>query len=292
MAAVRVAVAEFQQETCGFSLSLGDLEADEWVVSAGAEFAAEWSEIGGANDIIDGFADGLNDPKVTAGLDVAVLPLCFVNGNTNQRPLAATVIHDLLESCLLAPLRSAVAEDPVDGVLLSLHGSFCAEGDDDVDGTVLERVRQVVGPDCVVIAVNDQHSNIGARMVSNADALFIERTYPHTDMHERGCAAVELLARTLRKEVRPVMAWCSVPLLWSAPRMITAEEPALSYVAQLQALDDTPGILSASIGVGYQWQGQKTHSAIVLRLFILKMIVLPRQARDKHRENSNTRHRV
>ena len=50
------------------------------------------------------------------------------------------------------------------------------------------------------------------------------------------------------------MAWCPVPLLWSAPRMITAEQPALSYVQQLLALDQTPGILTASVGVGYQWQ--------------------------------------
>jgi microcystin degradation protein MlrC len=50
------------------------------------------------------------------------------------------------------------------------------------------------------------------------------------------------------------MAWCPVPLLWSAPRMITAQEPAASYVRQLLELDEAAGILSASVGVGYQWQ--------------------------------------
>ena len=73
-------------------------------------------------------------------------------------------------------------------------------------------------------------------------------------MAERATAAVALLARTLRGEVKPVMAFCPVPLLWSAPRMITAEEPAISYVRQLADLDATPGVLTASIGVGYQWQ--------------------------------------
>ena len=32
-----------------------------------------------------------------------------------------------------------LADGAVDGVLLSLHGSFWAQGDDDVDGTVLQR---------------------------------------------------------------------------------------------------------------------------------------------------------
>ena len=108
---------------------------------------------GDANDILDGFAAALRDDSLVRELQLAVLPLCFVNGNDNQRPLAAQVVHDLLERSLLAPLRRAVAEGGVDGVLLSLHGSFYAEGDDDVDGTVLARVREVVGETCVVISV-------------------------------------------------------------------------------------------------------------------------------------------
>ena len=251
---VRVACAEFQQETCGLALRLGDLEEDGWQVVTGADASSKWAQLGSANDIMDGFHSGLGDPTLTAGLDVTSLPLCFVDGNTNQRSLRAEVVHKLLETFLLQPLRDAIAMQPVDGVLLSLHGSFWADGDDDVDGTVLERVRSVVGASCVVIAVNDQHSNITQRMVTNADALLIERTYPHTDMAERARAAVALLAQTLRGEVRPVMAWSPVPLLWSAPRMITAEEPALGYVQQLQALDEHPRILTASVGVGYQWQ--------------------------------------
>jgi microcystin degradation protein MlrC len=40
-------------------------------------------------------------------------------------------VHGLLECCLLAPLREAIElGGPVDGVLLSLHGSFWADGDD------------------------------------------------------------------------------------------------------------------------------------------------------------------
>lgn len=91
-----------------------------------------------------GFAAGLKDHSLIHGLQPKVLPLCFVNGNDNQRPLTAPAVHELLETSLLAPLRQAVAaEGGVDGVLLSLHGSFCAEGDDDVDGTVLYRVREI-----------------------------------------------------------------------------------------------------------------------------------------------------
>ena len=67
-------------------------------------------------------------------------------------------------------------------MLLSLHGSFAADGIDDADGEILRRVRNEVGPDCPIMAVHDLHSNISRQMVDNADALIIERTYPHVDM--------------------------------------------------------------------------------------------------------------
>jgi len=55
------------------------------------------------------------------------------------------------------------------------------------------------------------------------DVLVVERTYPHVDMAERAQHAAELMARTLSGEVRPTMAWCSLPILWSAKKMLEGE---------------------------------------------------------------------
>ncbi|MSR60305.1 MAG: hypothetical protein EXS05_22135, partial [Planctomycetaceae bacterium] len=49
------------------------------------------------------------------------------------------------------------------------------------------------------------------------------------------------------------MAVRYLPLLWSAARMIDAEPPMSDAVRKLRELDQRPGVLSASIGVGYQW---------------------------------------
>jgi microcystin degradation protein MlrC len=262
--AVRVAVAEFQQETLAVSPFDGDLANDEWVVLTGPQWAKTWATMGLANDIMHGFAAALRDRALMAPLHPVEIPLCLINGNSKQRPLPAATVHGLLEDCLLSPLRAAVAQAPIDGVLLSLHGSFYSKGDDDIDGTVLRQVRTVVGPTCTVLAVCDQHSNISQRMVDAASGIFIERTYPHVDMAERARAAVELLARTMRGEVVPVMAWCPVPLLWSAPRMITSQAPAQNYVRRLLHLDTQPSILGSSVGVGYQWQDSPVVGASAL----------------------------
>lgn len=117
------------------------------------------------------------------------------------------------------------AAHPVDGVLLSLHGAYSVQGLDDGDGDVLKAVRGSVGLDCPVISVHDLHSNIGPDMVQNATALIVEDTYPHVDMAERGMEAADMMVRAVRGEVRPTLGWRPIPLLWSAPYMITARNP-------------------------------------------------------------------
>ena len=199
-------------------------------------------ERGDANTIVDGFVKGVGQ------CGMQVVPLLWAKGDSGGPASHATfetLAHDLL-NCLSQSL-------PVDGILLSLHGSFAAEGFDDGDGEILRRVREMVGPDCPIMAVHDLHSNISSQMVEMADVLMIERTYPHVDMAQRAMETAHLMARTLAGEVRPTMAYRSLPLLWAAPKMIDAEVPMSDAVMQLTRFDEKPGVLSASIGVGYQW---------------------------------------
>ena len=54
-------------------------------VTTGDAAAEKWAGLGAANDILDGFAAGLRDDALMPE-DTVVLPLCMVNGNTEQRP--------------------------------------------------------------------------------------------------------------------------------------------------------------------------------------------------------------
>ena len=107
-----------------------------------------------------------------------------------------------LKEQLLEPLRNAL---PVDGVLLDLHGAFAAQSLDDGDGDILQSVRGLIGAHCPLLAVHDLHCNVSRRMVEAADALIVQRTYPHTDMAERGLEAAALMARVLSDEIRPAL---------------------------------------------------------------------------------------
>ncbi len=236
----RIAVGGIEHETCGFAAPqcTTTLEDFEKQTLRGDELL----ELGDANTIIDGFVRGVRD------IGGEIIPLMWVKGTTG-RPASRTDFETVTTE-LLGRLQDSL---PVDGVLLSLHGSFAAEGIDDADGAILTAVRELVGPDCPVMAVHDMHCNLTEEMARSADVLVVERTYPHVDMAERAQHTVQLMAHTVGGRSRPTMAYRSLPLLWSARKMMTAEPPMQDAIAKLREFDKQSGVLSASIGVGYQW---------------------------------------
>jgi hypothetical protein len=80
---------------------------------------------------------------------------------------------------ILDQLRAAL---PVDGVILGLHGAMVAQGCDDCEGNLLERVRAIVGPKVVVAAElgpQPSHQEAGGeRQYSRGAALFLHRAQP------------------------------------------------------------------------------------------------------------------
>ena len=65
------------------------------------------------------------------------------------QPSGTTTRHayETLREELLADLRGAL---PVDMVVLGLHGAMVADGYDDCEGDLLQRVRAIVGPEVVL----------------------------------------------------------------------------------------------------------------------------------------------
>ena len=74
------------------------------------------------------------------------------------------------------------------------------------------RVRDLVGPDVPIAVTLDLHANIGQAMVDRVDVITTYDTY-HVDAAERAREAVDLLARTIRGEIRPAMALAKPPLM-------------------------------------------------------------------------------
>ena len=234
----RIAVGGIEHESTSFIPQPTPREAFSEQTVSGDQMAC----LGEANTIVDGFVEGLRQ----AGLEL--VPLSWTQATPGGLPTRETYVA--LKEEMLSRLQQAM---PVDGVLLSLHGAFAAQGVDDADGDILSSVRALVGPQCPVMSVHDLHGNISRTMADAADALIVERTYPHTDMAQRGMEAARLMARTLAEDLHPVVAYRSLPLFWAAAKMNTAEPPMSEAIDRLRQLDDDPAVLSASLAVGFQW---------------------------------------
>jgi microcystin degradation protein MlrC len=162
--------------------------------------------------------------------------------------------YDGLKHELLERLRTAEdAGGPVDGVLLDLHGAMVIEGIDDGDGDMIQAVRAYLGDDRPIIVTQDMHGNHTPARVAAANAIVGYDTYPHVDMRARGVEAGELMARTVRGEIRPRTALRQLPLFWAAQRQVTAHPPMDELMRRAHELESRPGMLSVTVATGFPW---------------------------------------
>ena len=146
---------------------------------------------------------------------------------------------------LVRPLEEAVRAG-CDAVLLDLHGAMVVEGSDDAEGEILERLRRIA-PAVPIAVTFDYHTNLSPAIVANATVITGYKTYPHVDMYESGRLAGEILARALRGEIEPVMAWGWLPLVPSIMRHAPEDGPSGDILALARESERTGRVLAATL---------------------------------------------
>ena len=139
-------------------------------------------------------------------------------------------VDSATHAILLERTLSAIANaGRVDGVLLALHGSMVAENDADVEGTLLTRIREVIGRTVPLVATLDLHANVTQRMVDAADVLVLYHTAPHIDVMGTGKRGAKSLRKLLIDGVKPVTAFRKLPMVVPAERANTQDPASFSY---------------------------------------------------------------
>ena len=136
-----------------------------------------------------------------------------------------------------------------DLVMLDLHGAMVAEHTDDGEGTLLKRIR-AIAPNVPICVTCDLHANLTADMVENCTALIGYKTYPHVDMYEVGEQVGRILARAVKGEINPVMAWGNRPLLAQTLRMGHADQP-MGGLLDMARQAEADGMLAATVFGGF-----------------------------------------
>lgn len=235
----RIAVAELKQESNSFAPAPTSLQSfRDFHLWYGSDVV---SHLRNTNTEVGGFLDVCETYRWSVQ---PILAAFAVSGG----PLTADCFAYLLDE-LLTRLTSV---GPLDGVLLALHGAMLAEGEDDPDGYVLTRVRELVGPRVPVVASLDLHANLTARMVSAADALVGFRTCPHIDQHDTGRRAAMLMARLLAGE-RLTMRFIKLPMISPASLHLDNQEGPFQRLMNASRMLEQGSVLSTSIFTVQPW---------------------------------------
>ncbi|MGH7030018.1 MAG: M81 family metallopeptidase, partial [Stellaceae bacterium] len=158
-------------------------------------------------------------------------------------------VEDAAYAEITGRICAAVEQGGFDGIMLDLHGAMVTRSLEDGEGQFLKRLRALAPTTPIAIAL-DMHANLYDEIVANATVVAGYRTYPHIDTYETAKLAGEILLRTMRGEVRPVMAWGNVPMLPHVMRQGTDDHPNKELQHRCAAMTGE-GALAASHFTGF-----------------------------------------
>src|SRR5437764_931577 len=171
-----------------------------------------------------------------------VLPIAA--GAPPSRPVEDTAYAHITDT-----ICEAVACGGFDGIMLDLHGAMVTESLEDGEGQFLERLR-AIDPKTPIAVSLDMHANLYDEIIKNATVVTGYRTYPHIGTYETARLAGEILLRTIRGEVKPVMAWGNLPMLPHVMRQGTDDHPNKELQHRCAAMNGD-GALAASLFTGF-----------------------------------------
>ncbi|HZG66037.1 MAG TPA: M81 family metallopeptidase, partial [Herpetosiphonaceae bacterium] len=191
--------------------------------------------------------------------DIAWLPCLHARSLPGGSVVRAA--YDEMKQELLGRVRAAL---PLDGFYLDIHGAMHVQGMDDAEADLAAALRGIVGPNCLISAGMDLHGNVSAALVELVDMFTAYRLAPHDDVLETREKACANLLHCLDHQIRPLRAWVRIPVILPGERTSTLVEPGMSVYASLRESDPVPGILDASLWVGYVWADEPRSSATVV----------------------------
>jgi len=156
---------------------------------------------------------------------------------------------ETLEGRLVEQLRAA---GQVDGVYLALHGAMGVAGILDPESRLLRSVREVVGGVPLIIS-HDLHANVTQARIDRCDALVAYHTNPHRDHAKIGAKAARIAMGTVLGELRPTMAWRTLPMILGGGKTIDFLAPMRAVFKRMKRMEKSDGALGTSTLMVHPW---------------------------------------
>ena len=246
---MKILVAGFQQETNTFSPVLCDI--DVFRRTNYLEGNAIVERYIGKKGEMSGVLECIQDHGDTA------IPAVFMTTNPNGR------VDQAAADEFLEKTYAVIDREKPDAIVLVMHGGMAINnGFDDGGGYIYSRIRQHVGPEMVITASHDMHSNITKENVTDINAIAGYRTYPHADMKMTGYRAASLAYRFINQQ--PTFFSCvKIPMIVPAEGYTSESGVFHDLIQQGEAMQASGKILDFSIFQMQPWLNVKEAGSAV-----------------------------
>ncbi|MBS1119061.1 MAG: hypothetical protein H6Q90_1289 [Deltaproteobacteria bacterium] len=245
----RIAFARIAQETNALSpvpTVLRDFEAGHYLVGDELLAAATTGpEVPGffRRAELAGFMSAVSERRSE------IEPVPVLSAWTSSGGPLSRDCFEILEERLVEGLRRA---GPLDGVYLCLHGAMGAHGIADPESRLLRSVRRVVGGVPLVVS-HDLHGNLTRARVEAADAIVAYQTNPHRDHAKIGAKAGRIAIGTVLGELRPTMAWRTLPMILGGGKTIDFLSPMRAVFRRMARAERSGEALAVSTLMVHPW---------------------------------------
>jgi microcystin degradation protein MlrC len=150
-------------------------------------------------------------------------------------------------------LRSLKKSLPLDGILLSLHGSMVSDTAFDVEGDILESIHTELQQNIPIACSLDLHANITERMLENTIFMEAYHTCPHVDLLRTGHKAAEVFIGFICGELNLSRGFVKIPMITPARLHNTKYGPLKRIFDYLSDIEKRTGVISASFFPVQPW---------------------------------------
>ncbi|MCW4050286.1 MAG: M81 family metallopeptidase [Candidatus Bathyarchaeota archaeon] len=233
-------VAGFSHETVSFwpgVTSLADFERN-------AKYGTDvLDKARGTNSCIGGFME------VCEAEDIELVPILNASGGATAT--VADEVYDHYVPRMVEGFKEI--KNDLDGILLALHGAMATESRTDPETDAVRDIREAVGYEMPIRVTLDLHGNKDEALIKEATGVFGYHSSPHVDQANTGVRAAKCMIKTLRGEVKPIVALRKpgvvVPSVFSA----TTVSPAKDLIDRLKEWETKDGVIDVTVLFGFAW---------------------------------------
>ncbi len=262
---IRLAYGRINQETNAFSPVLTTTDDFRQThFHEGDDLAARCRWLGteasgfARNAELSGFVAGVVAAAEERDVRVELVPLLSAWA-VPSGPLTRACFDELVER-MAAHLRAA---GPIDGLYLALHGAMGVADlplapSEGPESEMLRRLQAVIGRDVPIAVSLDLHGNVTRGLVDRACIVQGYRTNPHRDHAAIGARVGRLLLRTVLGEIRPRIAWRSLPMLLGGSPTLDFWPPLRAIFRRMDELEASdPRVLAATVMTVHPWNAHR-----------------------------------